>query len=137
MSSTTIDAPWRGSNYLQGFKNGYLAILNSGKKWPLFKLSVVYFEASFTIKNTGEHKTIEVKINEDLIPWGRGEAPDPPLRRNHGTVFPLHTRSQRLKAQPPTRRLFFLLNNGLRYIITQDVPLYTHSLSVHTHTFRR
>ena len=30
----------------------------------------VYIEASFTIKSTGEHKTIEVKINEDLIPWG-------------------------------------------------------------------
>ena len=59
MSSTTIDAPWRGSNYLHGFKNGYLAILNSGKKWPLFKLSVVYIEASFTIKNTGEHSTRE------------------------------------------------------------------------------
>ena len=30
----------------------------------------VYIEASFTIKSTGEHKTIEVKINEDLIPFG-------------------------------------------------------------------
>lgn len=70
MGLTIIEPPWRGSNYLQGFKNGYLAILNSGKKWPLFKLSVVYIEASFTIKNTCEHKTIEVKINDDLIPWG-------------------------------------------------------------------
>ena len=30
----------------------------------------VYIEASFTIESTGEHKTIEVKINEDLIPYG-------------------------------------------------------------------
>ena len=30
----------------------------------------VYIEASFTIQSTGEHKTIEVKINEDLIPFG-------------------------------------------------------------------
>ena len=30
----------------------------------------VYIEASFTIKSTGEHKTIEVKINEGLIPFG-------------------------------------------------------------------
>jgi len=79
---TTIDAPWRGSNYLQGFKNGYLAILNSGKKWPLFKLSVVYIEASFTIKNTGEHKTIEVKINEDLIPRGVAKF----LTRRYGEI---------------------------------------------------
>ena len=30
----------------------------------------VYIEASYTIQSTGEHKTIEVKINEDLIPSG-------------------------------------------------------------------
>ena len=30
----------------------------------------VYIEASFTIESTGEHQTIEVKINEDLIPFG-------------------------------------------------------------------
>ena len=30
----------------------------------------VYIEASFTIESTGEHKTVEVKINEDLIPLG-------------------------------------------------------------------
>ena len=30
----------------------------------------VYIEASFTIKSTGEYKTIEVKIIEDLIPFG-------------------------------------------------------------------
>lgn len=40
------------------------------QKWLLFKLSVVYIESSFTIQSTGEHKTIEVKINEDLIPFG-------------------------------------------------------------------
>lgn len=30
----------------------------------------VYIEASFTIQSTGDHKTIEVKINEDLISFG-------------------------------------------------------------------
>ena len=30
----------------------------------------VYIEAHFKQKSTGEHKTIEVKIDEDLIPWG-------------------------------------------------------------------
>lgn len=30
----------------------------------------VYIEASFTIQSTGEHKKIEVKIDEDLIPFG-------------------------------------------------------------------
>ncbi len=30
----------------------------------------VYIEASFTIESTGEYKTIEVKIDEDRIPWG-------------------------------------------------------------------
>ena len=30
----------------------------------------VYIEASFTIQSTGERKKIEVKIDEELIPWG-------------------------------------------------------------------
>jgi len=30
----------------------------------------VYIEASFTIQSTGEHKKIEVKIDEDLVPFG-------------------------------------------------------------------
>jgi hypothetical protein len=36
----------------------------------------------------------------------REQVPRPTLRRNHGAVFPLHTRSQRLRTQPPARRLF-------------------------------
>lgn len=30
----------------------------------------VYIEASFPIQSTGERKKIEVKIDEDLIPFG-------------------------------------------------------------------
>ena len=42
----------------------------------------VYIGASFTIQNTGEHKTIEVKINEDLIPWGVAKF----LERRYGEI---------------------------------------------------
>ena len=42
----------------------------------------VYIEASFTIKSTGEHKTIEVKINEDLIPFGVAKF----LTRRYGEI---------------------------------------------------
>ena len=45
----------------------------------------VYIEASFTIKSTGEHKTIEVKINEDLIPWGVAKF----LERYYGAISEL------------------------------------------------
>ena len=38
------------------------------QKWPLFKLFVVYIEASFSLQSLGEHMTIVAKINEDLIP---------------------------------------------------------------------
>ena len=30
----------------------------------------VYIEAHFKQKSTGEYKRVEVKIDEDLIPWG-------------------------------------------------------------------
>ena len=50
----------------------------------------VYIEASFTIQSTGERKTIEVKIDEDLIPFGVTEVFDSPLWRNHRAVFPLY-----------------------------------------------
>ena len=42
----------------------------------------VYIEASFTIESTGEHKTIEVKINEDLIPYGVAKF----LERRYGEI---------------------------------------------------
>ena len=42
----------------------------------------VYIEASFTIKSTGEHKTIDVKINEDLIPFGVAKF----LTRRYGEI---------------------------------------------------
>ncbi len=42
----------------------------------------VYIEASFTLKRTGEHKTIEAKINEDLIPWGVSKS----LTRRYGEI---------------------------------------------------
>ena len=45
----------------------------------------VYIEASFTIKSTGEHKTIEVKIDEDLIPWGVHKF----LERRYGEISEL------------------------------------------------
>ena len=52
------------------------SLLYCGRAYPKYEPEQipsgmnVYIEASFTIQNTGEHKTIEVKINEDLIPWG-------------------------------------------------------------------
>ena len=30
----------------------------------------VYIEANFKLESTGEYKTVEVKIDEDLIPFG-------------------------------------------------------------------
>ena len=45
----------------------------------------VYIEASFTIKCTGEHKTIEVKISEDLIPFGVAKF----LTRRYGEISEL------------------------------------------------
>ncbi len=42
----------------------------------------VYIEAGFTIQSIGEHKTIEVKINEDLIPWGVNKF----LERRYGEI---------------------------------------------------
>ena len=42
----------------------------------------VYIEASFTIESTGEQKTIEVKINEDLIPFGVAKF----LTRRYGEI---------------------------------------------------
>ena len=42
----------------------------------------VYIEASFTIESTGEHQTIEVKINEDLIPFGVAKF----LTRRYGEI---------------------------------------------------
>ena len=45
----------------------------------------VYIKASFTIKSTGEHKTIEVKINEDLIPFGVAKF----LTRRYGEISEL------------------------------------------------
>ena len=52
------------------------SLLYCGRAYPKYEPEQipsgmnVYIEASFTIQSTGEHKTIEVKINEDLIPWG-------------------------------------------------------------------
>ena len=45
----------------------------------------VYIEASFTIQSTGEHKTIEVKINKDLIPFGVSKF----LARRYGEISEL------------------------------------------------
>lgn len=42
----------------------------------------VYIEASFTIESTGEHQTIEVKINEALIPFGVAKF----LERRYGEI---------------------------------------------------
>ena len=52
------------------------SLLYCGRAYPKYEPEQipsgmnVYIEASFTVKSTGEHKTIEVKIDEDLIPWG-------------------------------------------------------------------
>ena len=52
------------------------SLLYCGRAYPKYEPEQipsgmnVYIEASFTVKITGEHKTIEVKMNEDLIPWG-------------------------------------------------------------------
>ena len=46
----------------------------------------VYIEASFTIESTGEHQTIEVKINEDLIPFGVAKF----LPRRYGEISNLN-----------------------------------------------
>ena len=46
----------------------------------------VYIEASFTIQSTGGHKTIEVKINEDLIPFGVAKF----LTRRYGEISNLN-----------------------------------------------
>ncbi len=45
----------------------------------------VYIEASFTIQSTGEHKKIEVKIDEDLIPFGVHKF----LERRYGEISEL------------------------------------------------
>lgn len=45
----------------------------------------VYIDASFTIQSTGEHKTIEVKINEDLIPFDVSKF----LERRYGEISEL------------------------------------------------
>ena len=42
----------------------------------------VYIEASFTIQSTGVHKKIEVKIDEDLIPFGVSKV----LTRRYGEI---------------------------------------------------
>lgn len=52
------------------------SLLYCGRAYPKYEPEQipsgmnVYIEASFTVKSTGEHKTIEVKINEDLLPFG-------------------------------------------------------------------
>lgn len=42
----------------------------------------VYIEAHFKLKSTGEYKRVEVKINEDLIPWGVAKF----LERRYGEI---------------------------------------------------
>lgn len=42
----------------------------------------VYIEAHFKQKSTGEYKRIEVKIDEDLIPWGVAKF----LERRYGQI---------------------------------------------------
>ena len=64
------------------------SLLYCGRAYPKYEPEQipsgmnVYIEASFTIQNTGEHKTIEVKINEDLIPWGVAKF----LERRYGEI---------------------------------------------------
>ena len=42
----------------------------------------VYIEANFKLESTGEYKTVEVKIDEDLIPWGVAKF----LERRYGEI---------------------------------------------------
>ena len=64
------------------------SLLYCGRAYPKYEPEQipsgmnVYIEASFTIQSTGEHKTIEVKINEDLIPWGVAKF----LERRYGEI---------------------------------------------------
>ena len=67
------------------------SLLYCGRAYPKYEPEQipsgmnVYIEASFTIKSTGEHKTIEVKIDEDLIPWGVHKF----LERRYGEISEL------------------------------------------------
>ena len=67
------------------------SLLYCGRAYPKYEPEQipsgmnVYIEASFTVKSTGEHKTIEVKINEDLIPWGVHQF----LERRYGKITEL------------------------------------------------
>lgn len=45
----------------------------------------VYIEAHFKQKSTGEYKRVEVKIDEDLIPWGVAKF----LERYYGAISEL------------------------------------------------
>ena len=45
----------------------------------------VYIEAHFKQKSTGEYKRVEVKIDEDLIPWGVAKV----LERYYGAISEL------------------------------------------------
>ena len=45
----------------------------------------VYIEAHFKQKSTGEYKRVEVKIDEDLIPWGVNKF----LERRYGEISAL------------------------------------------------
>ena len=45
----------------------------------------VYIEAHFKQKSTGEYKRVEVKIDEDLIPWGVAKF----LERRNGAISEL------------------------------------------------
>ena len=45
----------------------------------------VYIEAHFKQKSTGEYKRVEVKIDEDLIPWGVHKF----LERRYGEISEL------------------------------------------------
>ena len=64
------------------------SLLYCGRAYPKYEPEQipsgmnVYIEASFTVKSTGEHKTIEVKINEDLIPRGVAKF----LERRYGEI---------------------------------------------------
>ena len=49
------------------------SLLYCGRAYPKYEPEQIpsgIIEASFTVKSTGEYKTIGVKINEDLIPFG-------------------------------------------------------------------
>ena len=64
------------------------SLLYCGRAYPKYEPEQipsgmnVYIEASFTIESTGEHQTIEVKINEDLIPFGVAKF----LTRRYGEI---------------------------------------------------